>query len=150
MGGQFGGEWIHVYIWLSSWNYHDIVNQLNFNLKWTVWKKKIWQLKATPRMTLAALKVLAWGNSRMYCLFWLLAPETEPWPPFLRAFTGKGLPLWTFPLSLWDTHVSPTTHKCLPQGPGSHSLQCDHQEEQGLCPPVFVGGQNSKSDITVS
>ena len=31
MGGEFGGEWIHVYGWvplLSSWNCHNIVNQL--------------------------------------------------------------------------------------------------------------------------
>ena len=144
MGGQYGGEWIHVYIWLSPWNYHSIVNQLNFNLKRTVWKKFLTAQGHAPRVTLTALKVLAWGNSGIYCLFQQWAPETVPWPPFLRAFTGKGLPLWAFPLPLWDSH------ECLSQGPGSHSSQCDHQEEQGLCPPVFVGGQNSNSDITVS
>jgi len=30
MGGEFGGEWIHVYIWLSPFavprNYHNLVN----------------------------------------------------------------------------------------------------------------------------
>ena len=29
-GGEFGGEWIHAYVWLGSflfiWNYHSIVN----------------------------------------------------------------------------------------------------------------------------
>ena len=27
MGGEFGGEWIHVYVWLFTWN-HNIVHQL--------------------------------------------------------------------------------------------------------------------------
>ena len=31
MGGEFGAEWIHVYVWLSpflvqAWNYDNIVN----------------------------------------------------------------------------------------------------------------------------
>ena len=30
MGGEFAGEWIHVYVWLSlllfTWNCHNIVN----------------------------------------------------------------------------------------------------------------------------
>ena len=33
MGGEFGGEWIHVYVWQShllfTWNYHNIVNWLS-------------------------------------------------------------------------------------------------------------------------
>ena len=37
MGGEFGGEWVHVYVWLSPFavhlNYHDIVNQLYSNIK---------------------------------------------------------------------------------------------------------------------
>ena len=37
MGGEFRGEWIRVYVWLSlflfTWNYHNIVNQLNPNIK---------------------------------------------------------------------------------------------------------------------
>ena len=32
MEGEFGGEWLHVYVWLSPfavhWNYHNIVNRL--------------------------------------------------------------------------------------------------------------------------
>ena len=32
MGGEFGGDWIHVYMWLSpllsTWSYHNIVNWL--------------------------------------------------------------------------------------------------------------------------
>ena len=32
MGGEFGGEWIHAYVWWvslpSTWNYHNIVNWL--------------------------------------------------------------------------------------------------------------------------
>ena len=31
MGGEFRGEWIQVYVWLSpfvfTWNYHNIINQ---------------------------------------------------------------------------------------------------------------------------
>ena len=37
MGGEFGGEWIHVYIWLSPLTVHlklsNIVNQLYSNIK---------------------------------------------------------------------------------------------------------------------
>ena len=38
MGGEFGEEWIHVYLWLSPFtvsleNYHNIVNQLYPNRK---------------------------------------------------------------------------------------------------------------------
>ena len=37
MGGEFGEEWIHVYVCLSSflftWNYDSIVNQLYSNIK---------------------------------------------------------------------------------------------------------------------
>ena len=37
MGGVFGGEWMHVYVWLSSFtvhlNYHNIVNWLYSNTK---------------------------------------------------------------------------------------------------------------------
>ena len=37
MGGEFRGEWIHVYVWLgallSTWNYHNIVNWLYPNTK---------------------------------------------------------------------------------------------------------------------
>ena len=37
MGGEFQGEWIRVYVWLSLFlftlNYHNIVNQLNPNIK---------------------------------------------------------------------------------------------------------------------
>ena len=32
MGGEFGGEWVRVYVWLSpflsTWNYHNIDSQL--------------------------------------------------------------------------------------------------------------------------
>jgi len=34
MGGVFGGEWIHMYVWVPSlftWNYYSIVNQLYTN-----------------------------------------------------------------------------------------------------------------------
>ena len=35
--GLIGGEWIHVYVWLSpfasTWNYHKIVNQLYSKVK---------------------------------------------------------------------------------------------------------------------
>ena len=49
MGGEFGGEWIHVYVWLSPsavhWNYNNIVNWLYSNevkkkkesTKWSGW-----------------------------------------------------------------------------------------------------------------
>lgn len=40
-----------------------------------------------------------------------------PWPPFLRAFPEKGLPLRILPLCPWDVRVSPTTQECLSQGP---------------------------------
>ena len=36
MGGEFSGEWMHVYGWLPflfTWNYHNIVNQLYANVK---------------------------------------------------------------------------------------------------------------------
>ena len=37
MGQEFGGEWIHICVWLNpfavTWNYHNIVNQLNPNIK---------------------------------------------------------------------------------------------------------------------
>ena len=37
MVGEFGGEWMHVYAWLSPFavyhNYHNIVNQLYSNTK---------------------------------------------------------------------------------------------------------------------
>ena len=38
MGREFGGEWIHVYVWLSPFAvhlkllYHNIVNQLYYNI----------------------------------------------------------------------------------------------------------------------
>ena len=36
MGEVLEGQWIHVYVWLSpflsTWNYHDIVNQLYSNI----------------------------------------------------------------------------------------------------------------------
>ena len=37
MEGEFGGDWTHGYAWLSpllsTWNYHNIVNQLYSNIK---------------------------------------------------------------------------------------------------------------------
>ena len=37
MGGESGGEWIYVYVWLSPFTvhlkYHNIVNQLYLNIK---------------------------------------------------------------------------------------------------------------------
>ena len=36
MGGEFGGEWVHVYIWLSPFavlKHHNVVNQLCPNTK---------------------------------------------------------------------------------------------------------------------
>ena len=37
MGREFGGEWIHICVWLNpfavTWNYHNIVNQLNPHIK---------------------------------------------------------------------------------------------------------------------
>ena len=37
MRGEFGGEWIQVYVWLGpfmfTWNYHKIANQLYSNIK---------------------------------------------------------------------------------------------------------------------
>ena len=44
MGGEFGGEWIHAYVWLSPFvvylNYHNIVNWLYSSIKYKVKKKK--------------------------------------------------------------------------------------------------------------
>ena len=44
MGGESGEEWIHVYVWLSpllsTWNCHNIVNQLYPNTKQKIKKKK--------------------------------------------------------------------------------------------------------------
>ena len=42
MGGEFGGEWIHVYVWLSPFAIYLIANQLHHNKK----KKK-----KTPQKT---------------------------------------------------------------------------------------------------
>ena len=40
MGGEFGGEWIHVSVGLShlavDLKYHNIVNQLDSNIKYKV------------------------------------------------------------------------------------------------------------------
>ena len=37
MGGELGGEWMHVYVWLSPFtvpfNYHNIVTRLHPNTK---------------------------------------------------------------------------------------------------------------------
>ena len=33
-GEGFGGEWIDAYVWLFTWNYHTIVNQLYPNTKY--------------------------------------------------------------------------------------------------------------------
>ena len=40
MGGEFGGEWICVYVSLSTGNYHNIINWLYFNIKLKVLKNK--------------------------------------------------------------------------------------------------------------
>lgn len=51
-GEGFGGEWIHLYVWLSPllfiWNYHNIVNWLYPNIK-CLWcyKKKSKNMKIT-------------------------------------------------------------------------------------------------------
>ena len=39
MGGEFEGKLIREYVWLSSWDYHNIVNQLYFNIKQKVKKE---------------------------------------------------------------------------------------------------------------
>ena len=43
VGGDFGGEWIHVYVWpsplLFTWNYHNFDNWLFPNTKYKVLKK---------------------------------------------------------------------------------------------------------------
>ena len=43
MGGEFGGEWIHAYVWLSPFlftrNYQNIVNRLYPNTKLKLLKK---------------------------------------------------------------------------------------------------------------
>ena len=43
MGGEFAGEWIHVYVWLNPfavhWNHHNIVNLLYSNMKVKISKK---------------------------------------------------------------------------------------------------------------
>ena len=40
MGGEFGGAWIHVYVWLSPFavhlNYHNILNWLHPNSSWAI------------------------------------------------------------------------------------------------------------------
>ena len=58
-----GGEWIHVYDWvplLSTWSYHNIVNQLYSNMKYKVLKKKKWARKAQPNAPDMAHKVQKW------------------------------------------------------------------------------------------
>ena len=39
MGGSFGGEWIHVYVGLLTWNSHNIIYQLYTNRKYKVKKR---------------------------------------------------------------------------------------------------------------
>ena len=42
MGGEFGGEWIHVYVWLSPFSFHLKLSQLcqSALLKYKIAKKK--------------------------------------------------------------------------------------------------------------
>ena len=50
--GGGGGEWMHVHGWvpsLSTWSYHNTVNQLYSNTKYKVLKKKKWAQKAQPQ-----------------------------------------------------------------------------------------------------
>ena len=41
MGGEFGGEWIHAYVWLSPFAAHLKLHWLCPNTKWKVKKEKI-------------------------------------------------------------------------------------------------------------
>ena len=45
MQGEFGGEWTHVYVWLSAlqytWHYHNTVNLLYYNIKYKVKTREI-------------------------------------------------------------------------------------------------------------
>lgn len=58
-----------------------------------------------PRVTLTALKVLAWGNLEFTVCSSNEHLRLSPWPPFLRAFTGKGLLPEPFPCP-FETHTS--------------------------------------------
>ena len=62
MGGEFGGEWIHVYVYgwvclLSTWNYH-IVNWLYSNIKYKVNEKE----KYRPQ------KAIQWFHTNFHLL----------------------------------------------------------------------------------
>ena len=68
-GEEFGGEWMHVYVWLSPffffffsdsfiWNYQDIVNQLYPNTIKSL-TEKIWLQSPLRR---GSLEVGEWGH----------------------------------------------------------------------------------------
>ena len=55
MGREFGGEWIHICVWLNpfavTWNYHNIVNQLNPNIKLKKKKRLALQVLTGPNVS---------------------------------------------------------------------------------------------------
>ena len=52
MGGGFGGEWVHVHVWLRLFivhlNYHNVVGQLYPNIKEVSSKNKTKKKKVYP------------------------------------------------------------------------------------------------------
>ena len=70
---SWGGEWMHVQgsvPSLSTWSYHNTVNQLYSNTKYKVLKKKKWAQKAQPNASDTAHKVQkwCWELGRTQCL----------------------------------------------------------------------------------
>ena len=58
MGGEIGEEWLHVYVWLSpllsTWNFHNIVNQLysntNLNKKYNKFENMKWKSMTSTKL----------------------------------------------------------------------------------------------------
>ena len=62
-GGEFGGEWIHVYLWLSPFAIYLIVNRLHHNTKKKRLKKKSQEQDTANPITLRRKKAKEWEVS---------------------------------------------------------------------------------------
>ena len=109
-GGKFGGEWMHVYVWLSpftaTWFYHNNVNWLYPNAKLKV--QKIKKKKDYPENKFCCCLVskscltLLWPHGLQPA--WLLSPWNSP-----GKNTGIGCHLLlqeTFPTQESDPRLS--------------------------------------------
>ena len=108
MGKGLGGEWIHVYVWLSPFaihlNYHSIVNRLYPNTKKKLEKEEFTNLQCELLNFSASLETgtlpvcLLLGTHA--CLYFLTASRMTICTIFIRVYIASTVSCWDVGITL--------------------------------------------------